>query len=135
MSFSHKRHLQEGISCKDCHKRAEHGLHATFPSIKVCLLCHKEAQGEHPDEPKIREYAQAGRQIPWQQVGRLPGHVYFSHADHVRYAKMDCHECHGEMKEQDEAITLPRVGEFDMDWCMACHWDKDVSNDCLSCHK
>lgn len=135
MAFNHKRHLQEEIACKDCHKQVEEGAHATIASIKACLLCHEESKGNHPDEPKVREYAKDGREIPWAQANRLVGHVYFSHAAHTAYAKMDCRECHGEMKDATEAVTRSQIDHLTMSRCMACHEEKGVSNDCLMCHK
>jgi c(7)-type cytochrome triheme protein len=99
------------------------------------MLCHTDAQGRHPDEPKIREYAGRSEAIPWVQVNRVVGHVYFSHAAHVVYAKMECAECHGEMKDKTEPVTTPQVAHLDMTRCMACHEERGASNDCLRCHK
>ncbi|MBI4602242.1 MAG: cytochrome c3 family protein [Planctomycetes bacterium] len=135
IAFSHKRHLEEEITCKDCHKYAEDGRYATLPPTKACLLCHEEEQGKHPDEPKVREHAKDGGEIPWAQVNRLVGHVYFSHAAHVKHAGMDCAECHGDMREMTEPVTLPQIGHLDMDRCMSCHEAKGASNDCVACHK
>jgi hypothetical protein len=135
LAFDHKRHTAEDIACKDCHKRVQDSPYATFPKLKQCLLCHLEAKGNHPDEPKIREYAKEGKQIPWVQVNRLPGHVYFTHAAHVKYAKMDCKECHGDMKERTEPVTVSQIERLDMYTCMGCHVENNVSTDCLRCHK
>ena len=135
IAFNHKRHLAEGLSCKDCHKRAETGPHATIPPVKACMLCHSEAKGTDPEEAKVRAFAEAGHDIPWIQVNRLPGHVYFSHAAHVGYAKMDCAECHGDMKDRTEPVTVSQIGHLTMDRCMTCHQSKGVSLDCLRCHK
>lgn len=135
LAFSHKRHTAEGLTCANCHKGAEKGSHATLPAGKFCLKCHAEANGTSPEEPKVREYTRGGKDIPWVQVNRLPGHVYFSHAAHVTYARMDCAECHGDMKERETPVTASQVGHLDMDRCMECHREKGVSNDCLRCHK
>lgn len=133
--FSHKQHVDLEIACTDCHTRAERGAHATIPPLKVCMLCHHEKRGTHPDEPKIREMARADLEIQWRQVNRLPGHVYFSHAAHVTYAGMDCRECHGDMKEMTEPVTVSQIGHLDMNRCVACHREKSASTDCLLCHK
>lgn len=135
LAFNHKRHMAEDMACKDCHQKVEDGPHATFPSVKACMLCHKEAKGQHPDEPKVRAHAEAGKEIPWVQVNRLVGHVYFSHEAHVRYAQMDCKECHGDMKERSEPVSVSQIGHLDMGTCMACHEERGVSLDCLRCHK
>ncbi len=135
IAFDHKRHVQEELVCADCHAGVEKGKHATFPSIRQCLLCHSEPQGTHPDEPKIRAYAEKKQEIPWIQVNRLPGHVHFSHVAHVGFAKMDCRECHGDMKEATEPVASSQIGHLDMDACVDCHKEKGVSADCLRCHK
>lgn len=135
LAFNHKRHIEEGMSCLDCHKGADQRAEAGFPPIRSCLLCHSEAKGTHPDEPKIREFAERKESIPWIRVNRMPGHVYFSHAAHVAYAKMDCRECHGEMKDRTEPVTRSQVDHLNMNRCMACHDSKGVSTDCLRCHK
>jgi menaquinone reductase, multiheme cytochrome c subunit len=133
--FSHQRHIAEGMNCVDCHRQADKGTHATLPPVKACLLCHAEAKGEHPDEPKIREYAERQEEIPWARVNRLPGHVYFSHVAHVGYAQMECATCHGEMKELQAPVTMSQIRHLDMRACMNCHEEKGASNDCLRCHK
>ncbi|MBI4230773.1 MAG: cytochrome c3 family protein [Planctomycetes bacterium] len=136
IAFSHRVHVSgEEMECADCHKRVGESPHATFPPVKYCMQCHEEPQGEHPDEPRVREYAQRGQEIPWVRVNRLPGHVYFSHASHVRDAKMECAECHGAMEDAEAPVTLPQIGHLDMGTCMACHRERGASNDCLRCHK
>lgn len=134
IAFNHKRHIDEGLTCTDCHKSVEKGPRATIPTIKTCLKCHEDPQGTNPEEAKIREFAKRGEDIPWVQMNRLPGHVYFSHRVHVAYAKMDCAECHGKMADRTEPVTAPNI-DLDMDKCMACHVSKGVSVDCLRCHK
>jgi c(7)-type cytochrome triheme protein len=99
------------------------------------MLCHNEPKGTHPDEPRIRELAAAGREIPWVRVNRLPGHVYFSHEAHVTYAAMDCSECHGPMKQESAPITTSQIGALTMGRCVACHRSRGVRDDCSVCHK
>lgn len=135
IAFSHKRHAAEGLTCVNCHKGAEKGPYATLPPGKFCLKCHAEANGTSPEEPKVRQYTEGGKDIPWVQVNRMPGHVYFSHAAHVNYAKMDCAECHGDMKDRTEPVMASQVTHLTMARCMECHLEKGVSNDCLRCHK
>ncbi len=138
LPFNHKHHMDEklGLDCVACHKGVETGEHAGTPAVATCIkLCHTDPQGTNPEEAKIREYASRGEAIPWQQANRLPGHVYFSHVGHVKFGKMDCKECHGDMKERTEPVTLSTTHHLDMDACMECHKEKGVSNDCLLCHK
>jgi hypothetical protein len=136
IAFNHKIHVtDEGMECSDCHRHAMDGAHATLPGVKGCLLCHGEAIGTHPDEPKIRAYAEQNAEVPWVQVNRLPGHVYFSHAAHVTYGEMDCAVCHGNMRDRSEPVTVSQIGHLDMKTCMTCHQQKGASVDCLRCHK
>jgi hypothetical protein len=135
IAFDHARHAQEELGCIDCHKTAETSPHASLPRIATCLLCHAEAKGEHPDEPKIRAYAERGEQIPWVQMNRMPGHVYFTHAMHVKLGKMECSACHGDMATATLPVTSSQVDHLTMSACMSCHTERAVSNDCLACHK
>jgi len=135
LAFNHKLHIEQDMACTDCHAQVERGPHATFPRVKTCLLCHEEPQGEHPHEPRIRAYAEQGLEIPWIQVNRLPGHVYFSHEAHVRYAGMSCADCHGDMERREEPVTEVQIGHLDMDRCVSCHEQNNASSDCLRCHK
>jgi hypothetical protein len=135
IAFNHAIHTEEGLGCVDCHIGAEDGPYATMPRIQLCMLCHEEDQGEHPDEAKLREYAAGPGAIPWVRVNRMAGHVYFSHEAHVTYAEMDCAECHGDMEVLTEPVTTSQIEHLTMERCMDCHAERRVSNDCLLCHK
>ncbi|MCA9000729.1 MAG: cytochrome c3 family protein [Planctomycetes bacterium] len=135
MGFNHKVHHEQDTGCTECHLQAETKPYATLPGIKTCMLCHEEAQGEHPEEPKVREYAERGESIPWVQANRVAGHVYFSHAAHVTLGEMECSDCHGDMATMEEAVTQSQVLNLDMATCMKCHEERGASNDCLVCHK
>lgn len=135
IAFDHARHAEEELGCLDCHKTAESSPHAGLPRIAACLLCHSEAKGQHPDEPRVREYAERKAEIPWVQVNRLPGHVYFSHAMHVKLAKMECAECHGDMAKASAPPATSQIEHLSMSRCMECHEQLGATNDCLACHK
>ena len=135
MGFSHAKHFEEDASCLDCHIRSEEGQYATLPSLKACMLCHEEPQGESPEEPKVREYAERDEPIPWVRVNRVEGHVYFSHAPHIVLGGMECAECHGDMTTVDEPVTSSQIEGLTMKKCMDCHEERGVSNDCLLCHQ
>ena len=135
MAFSHSVHSGEDITCMECHQQAEVGVYATLPSLKACMLCHEEPQGESADEPRVREYAEREEPIPWVQVNRVEGHVYFSHAAHVTFAEMDCNECHGDMETMDNPVERSQIMSLTMTACMDCHDERGASNDCLICHK
>ena len=130
IAFDHERHAQE-LGCLDCHSRAAEGPYATLPLVSACLLCHAEAQGEHPDEPKIREFAERDGAIPWVRVYQIPAYVFFSHRAHLE-AGNACKECHGPVEERAQTA---REVDLSMTGCMNCHKTKNASNDCLYCHE
>ncbi len=151
IEFNHAVHAKENISCDDCHSKADEKPYATFPSLKQCLLCHKdeEAEGGEADalkdpaaaarkreaEVKLREYGEKGQGVPWVTVNRLVGHVYFSHVAHVRFGEMKCDECHGDMASLTKPPEHSQVENLTMRRCMECHTQRGASNDCLTCHK
>jgi menaquinone reductase, multiheme cytochrome c subunit len=135
IAFDHALHTQQDLACLDCHKTAETGPYAGTPKLATCLLCHAEAQGEHPDEARIREHAERGEEIAWVQVNRMAGHVYFSHAMHVKVGAMDCAECHGDMSSATTPPARSQIEHLSMSRCIECHAERGASNDCLTCHK
>jgi hypothetical protein len=134
LAFSHAKHADD-LACTDCHAGATKSPYAGIANVKACLLCHAEAQGDSPEEPKVRAFAEERGGIPWVRVNRLPGHVYFSHEAHVTYAQMSCEACHGDMASRTEPIAESQIDELTMRRCMACHAERGASNDCLTCHK
>jgi len=135
VGFDHARHAQEDLACLDCHRTAETSPHASLPRMSSCLVCHAEPKGESPEEAKLLEFVRKKEEVPWVQVNRMPGHVYFSHAVHVKLAQMECAACHGDMASMTSPVTASQVGNLTMQRCMECHVDKGASNDCLACHK
>jgi hypothetical protein len=134
MALSHKRHMEANMKCITCHPGAEDEVLAQFPTTADCMDCHHKARGAHPDEPRVRQYAQAKQEIPWIRVDRLPGHVRFSHATHVTAAKMKCEECHQGILEATVPLSLPDM-HLTMEDCMDCHKERKANNQCKACHK
>lgn len=134
MALSHKRHMAADMKCITCHPGAEDEPQAQFPTVADCMDCHYKARGEHPDEARVRWFAEHKQEIPWVRVDRLPGHVYFSHAAHVTLAKMACEDCHKGVAERTTPLALPDIHPS-MDACMACHRERNASNQCKTCHK
>lgn len=147
IEFNHAAHAKEGMGCLDCHSKADQKPYASFPSVKQCLLCHSEEETEEEvkDNPaaqrkraagiKLREYAAADEGVPWVTVNRVVGHVYFSHVAHVRFAKLKCDECHGDMSAMTKPPEHSQIEHLTMRRCMECHAERGTSNDCLVCHK
>lgn len=136
IAFNHKIHIEaEDMECTECHHGAETSVHAGLPDIRECYECHKRAEGDHPDEPKVREYAKKKQQIPFVQVNGNAGHVYFSHRVHVSFAEMECEECHGDVAAREEPLRSPTPSLHSMDACIACHQQEQASLECVACHK
>jgi c(7)-type cytochrome triheme protein len=134
VAFNHKKHVENGINCVDCHAGAQEQARATLPTLATCMTCHESALTQSPEEAKIRNVAAAGADLKWQQITRNPPNVYFSHRRHVRMAGLDCAECHGAMKD----ATAPPVRRFrrlDMNDCIHCHQQSNVKADCNDCHR
>ena len=134
MALSHKRHMEADMKCITCHPGAEDEAQAQFPTVTDCMDCHHKARGEHPDEPRVRQFAEQKQEIPWIRVDRLPGHVYFSHAAHVTLGKMKCEDCHQGIGQATVPLALPDVHQT-MEDCMNCHRERGASNQCKTCHK
>ncbi len=136
LAFDHQAHIKaEELECTDCHRFAAKGVHASLPKMKDCADCHSQPQGKNPDEPKVREYEEEGREIQWVTVNKLPGHVYFSHRAHVGFAEMKCWDCHQDMRKVSKPVTKSDIGYLTMSKCMECHKEKNVKQDCATCHK
>lgn len=135
MDFSHATHVVgEEMRCKDCHE-AETAVRAGMPPLESCADCHKKPAGKHPDEPKVREYRKAKLEVPWVQVNRNVGHVYFSHRVHVALAELECKDCHGNVEEWTAPPPHPNPELLSMDACISCHETEEASLECAACHK
>ena len=146
VDFSHKIHADKaGAKCDDCHALRGDGTFAGAPTLDKCASCHAQAMGSSQQEKRfIDQYVTSNREIPWQSYTRQPQNVYFSHAFHVKLAKLDCSVCHGDQSRSD---TLPpaqvdRISGYsgslhfqNMDACEDCHRQRGAANSCLACHK
>ncbi|MBW2036246.1 MAG: cytochrome c3 family protein [Deltaproteobacteria bacterium] len=159
IDFSHKIHVEaveEG--CESCHFFGEDGTFSGVPGAAKCAECHEERIGIHPEEAKlVEEYILPGKEIPWHIYARQPNCVYFSHAAHIKMAKLECVTCHGPVGEsihvkryQQNRITGysrdiwgwrisgMKTNSWDrmkMDDCADCHKKSGARNDCFVCHK
>ncbi len=139
LAYSHHAHvIKHEMTCVQCHVGAESTARATIPNIESCSqICHRTdlpALSNSPVEFELREYLSAGENIPWQKVYRVDSHVYFSHARHTVLGEIACETCHGNVGEMTTPVqTQARV--ITMSDCMACHEERQVSNDCNNCHR
>ncbi|RPI99871.1 MAG: hypothetical protein EHM36_15405, partial [Deltaproteobacteria bacterium] len=132
VAFNHKKHADQGLECDACHRFYKTQTFSGLPSLAVCLECHQEPVTQSPEEEKIRQYAKRGEEIPWKRIYQQPDHVFFSHRRHVVLGKMECKSCHGNMGEMEKPPAKPFV-LMTMDWCMDCHAERKVTNDCQAC--
>jgi hypothetical protein len=136
--FNHQQHLAAGLTCAVCHVHADTQTFAGIPRVTDCLECHSAVGAQTPllaeIEPQLKQVAERGEEIPWKKVYRVPGHTYFSHQRHVSLAKLDCAACHGDLSK----VTSPVVRQaipVKMERCLECHRQRNVTTDCLTCHR
>lgn len=167
IDFNHALHVAEvDEGCESCHFFREDGSYNGVPKLEQCIDCHEEVMGENPDEIKfVEEYVSKGREVPWLVYSRQPDCVFFSHAPHVKSAKMECTTCHGHIGESESLriyeenritgysrdIWGKNIGGFKkntwnrmkMDDCSECHVKENVrqasvqtgKGGCFVCHK
>lgn len=139
IKFSHKLHAGDNeIACQYCHSSVEKSRHAGIPSVNICMNCHKGIQkGPQYGEKEIGKiYAANGfnpqkgvyegnvnNPIKWIKVHNLPDHVYFNHSQHVVVGKIECTQCHGNLKEMTVA---EQKAPLTMKWCIECHRKTEV---------
>ncbi|MGZ6488406.1 MAG: cytochrome c3 family protein [Bacteroidia bacterium] len=142
IKFSHKIHAGDNaIACQYCHNSVEKSRHAGIPTVNICMNCHKGiSKGPITGEKEIAKiYAAAGfdpksgrldesksSPIQWVKVHNLPDHVYFNHSQHVVVGKIECAQCHGNLKEMTVA---EQKTPLTMKWCIECHRKTEVAMD------
>jgi len=140
IKFSHKLHAGDNeIACQYCHSSVEKSRHSGIPSVNICMNCHKAIQtGPQYKEKEIAKiYEAAGfdpttmtydkskeNPIAWIKVHNLPDHVYFNHSQHVVVGKLDCANCHGNVKEM---TVVEQKNPLTMKWCIDCHRKTQVA--------
>lgn len=134
LRYNHKVHIENGLSCTDCHQGAEKRQRATLPRIEICLDCHEEPLTESPEEAKILQYSDSLGEIPWRRILSLRDHVYFSHMRHVTLAEIQCATCHGKMEKMKTPPPRP-LKRMKMAACIKCHKKRSVTIDCNACHR
>lgn len=132
IAFSHRTHVAKvALQCDLCHNYAAKSISAGVPSVQKCMDCHIVAAADNPEIKKLQRYWENKEPIAWVRIYSLKDFVYFSHKRHV-LKKIDCSECHGEVKVMD---SVRQVRSLNMGWCVSCHKAKSAPIDCLTCHK
>ena len=145
IDFNHKLHAQEvDDSCESCHFFRADGSFSGIPRLESCIECHDEVQGEDPQEVLfVEQYVRQEREVPWLVYSRQPDCVFFSHAAHVKTAKMECATCHGDIGESESSRVYEanRLTGYSRDiWGKNMlgyrhnTWDRMKMDDCADCH-
>lgn len=145
IDFNHQLHVAEMGECEACHYFRGDGSFSGVPKLAICLDCHEELIGRHPEEKKFyEEYVEPGQEVPWLIYARQPQCVFFSHAAHVVMGEMDCETCHGPVGESTHSrpYQYNRLTLYSRDiwgWNIAGYkkntWDRMKMDDCAECHE
>lgn len=128
--FSHRIHAgTKNISCFFCHQNASRSSNAGIPPVEKCILCHKVIASQWAPIAKDLSYYDRNQPIPWVRVNRVPDFVQFSHQPHIARG-FDCSVCHGNVKSMDRL----KASNFQMGFCVNCHWKNNFSVSCFICH-
>lgn len=138
--FSHKAHLEQGLTCSSCHAYRKDGSFAGTPSLQNCATCHYQSITGTPAEKKfVNEYVKNWQEVPWKHYQKQPDNVYFSHIAHKKYECTKCHPSVGHSKDlptyHENKLTGYSSYTMKMDECERCHAQNNVSNACYICHK
>jgi hypothetical protein len=146
--FSHLKHGEgAGLQCSECHTFRKDGSFAGIPPLSKCLDCHASPQGNSPEEAEFLKLAEQlkkeNKNIPWLIYSKQPDHVFFSHAAHIKMAKLECSVCHtsvGGKTEHNPTVHNKWISGYapevmSMKTCETCHEKKGKSNACFVCHK
>ena len=128
IKFSHVVHAADNqIDCRYCHTTVNISKSAGIPGVDVCWNCHSIVrEGSHSGKHQIGKVVEAheqGMPIRWVRVHNLQDHVFFSHAQHVSLAEIECTTCHGHMEEMNR---VRQVSDLSMGWCINCHRDTEI---------
>lgn len=134
INYSHKIHAGDnGIQCQYCHTGVEKSKTAGIPPVMLCMNCHMvidQTANEGSKEeiakiytatgwdPEKRTYSRPQVPVVWNRVHVLPDFVWFSHQQHTVVGKLDCEQCHGDVKKM---TTVEQQRPLTMGWCVECH--------------
>jgi len=112
--FFHKKHIDEGVDCSDCHELdAQNDSYSLVADI--CEGCHDQVYTEWKLSTPARKLESD-----------------FSHSKH--HKKMKCTDCHGSTASDSHEAGSPVM---DFEGCSDCHREKDSNipeSQCARCH-
>lgn len=135
IAFNHLKHTEElSLDCTFCHKYLETSAHAGLPGAETCSICHSTVQGTSEEAARVTALLEEGDALRFSKLFRLPDHVFYTHRRHVGIGELECRNCHGEIASTERPPARPLV-RVTMEFCIACHAERGVTNDCTACHR
>jgi hypothetical protein len=132
IAFSHKMHAGDyKIDCQFCHSGARRSPVSGIPSVQFCMGCHRTVAALKPEIARLRAYSEKKVPIRWARIVKEPDFVYFNHSPHIQKG-VRCQECHGPVETMVQ-VRLDR--SLNMNACVGCHRQRNVSIDCYTCHR
>jgi len=131
IAYSHKTHIAAGLTCTGCHTMPGDGFAATYPKETFCMGCHQSIKADSAGIQKLAQFAKEKKAVPWVKVYQVPDIVWFNHALHVKDAKIECGQCHGDVAQRDVLFQEKSVM---MNACVDCHAKSGAPNGCDTCH-
>jgi hypothetical protein len=131
ISFSHKLHSEQGVTCEYCHTNPAPGVLMTLPSASTCMGCHRVIAKDKPAIQKLAEYSRSKQPIPWVRVYTLTPGLHWTHRKHLEAGKK-CEACHGEVAKMDHMAEA--TSTTTMFSCLNCHQKNQAKTECKTCH-
>lgn len=125
--FSHGVHMEQSMSCADCHSFRADGSFTGLPAKETCAGCHGDILTAEPgadaapsekaayaaEKALVEDYLLTDKPLPWLVHQKQPDNVFFSHAAHFER----CYKCHLTMKGEKNLGSPENPQKL----CMTCH--------------
>jgi Cytochrome c7 and related cytochrome c/Class III cytochrome C family len=136
--FRHDIHAgQYKMQCQYCHYSVHVSPEPGIPTVQTCMGCHLVIGGsDSSHQTEIRKLRQAWTEkkpVEWVRVHYLPRHAHFPHQRHIKAMGPNaCATCHGDVQRMPQVFKVNQVDK--MGFCISCHIERKVSQDCSVCH-
>ena len=130
LAFPHQTHLEQGLSCADCHNGYEADDEALPIAAAACAMCHADIDAEKAPERQVASLFDAEGNFKGAHVTKLPEGTIFAHSTHVAMGST-CESCHVGI---EQSLQVDRSLAVSMDTCLQCHEGLGVSRECKTCH-
>lgn len=145
--FSHRMHLEMGLTCTGCHAAAAASTKADdnlLPSPQVCRGCHPAGVAPRRPAPLPTPVTKFNHALHLRMSSIIAPLIAsaIDHGDYLQPAgaatvrahlntKNACEACHRGMEQSDEvtAAAMPNMAD-----CLVCHAKIDLPWTCEDCH-